>query len=310
LVWEAYYQGKVPHAEHLCGSFWWKDVLKQVDNFRGVAKVQHGRGDTLLFWSDNWEIQSSSQPMCARFPRLFSFVINENCSVAQVYQAQEMGNLFHRPLSLQAYQELVELQDIMQSNPLSESKDVWKYCWGEKYTAKSFYTHIHSHIQVPRIYKWLWNSCCIMKTKVFAWLLLSDRLNTRDLLQRRHWKVTEDTHCVLCPGKVYEDRIHLFFECNFSVRVWNYLQIEWKPHDYLQEVLDQARRSFGRPFFMEVLMTACWNIWILRNGKIFRNEKCSFTKWRSKFIQDITLLQYRTKAKHKDSLLAWIRSLP
>ncbi|XP_071681176.1 uncharacterized protein [Lolium perenne] len=29
---------------------------------------------------------------------------------------QEMGSLFHRPLSLQAYQELVELQDIMQSS--------------------------------------------------------------------------------------------------------------------------------------------------------------------------------------------------
>jgi hypothetical protein len=53
LVWDAYYQEKVPHAENICGSFWWKDVIKQVDNFRGVAKVQHGRGDTLLFWSDN-----------------------------------------------------------------------------------------------------------------------------------------------------------------------------------------------------------------------------------------------------------------
>jgi hypothetical protein len=94
LVWDAYYQEKVPHAENICGSFWWKDVIKQVDNSRGVAKVQHGRGDTLLFWSDNWEIENSSQPMCRRFPRLYSFVINENCSVVQVYQSQEMENFF------------------------------------------------------------------------------------------------------------------------------------------------------------------------------------------------------------------------
>jgi hypothetical protein len=109
---------------------------------------------------------------------------------------------------------------------------------------------------------------------------------------------------VCCAQGVYEDRIHLFFECNFSVRIWNYLQIKLQPHDYMQKVLDQARRSFGHPFFMEVMMIACWNIWIIRN------EKCSFTKWKSKFIQDITLLQYRTKAKHRDSLLSWIKSLP
>lgn len=66
-----------------------------------------------------------------------------------------------------------------------------------------------------------------MKTKVFAWLLLRDSLNTRDILQRRHWKVSDDSNCVLCPLRTHEDRVHLFFECNFSSRVWNYLQINW-----------------------------------------------------------------------------------
>jgi hypothetical protein len=63
----------------------------------------------------------------------------------------------------------------------------------------------------------------VMKTKVFAWVLLVDRLNTRDLLQRRHWNVTDVYHCELFPLRVHEDGIHMFFECNFNVRVWNYL---------------------------------------------------------------------------------------
>jgi hypothetical protein len=33
LSLSAYYQGKVAHAENMMGSFWWRDVLKQVDNF-------------------------------------------------------------------------------------------------------------------------------------------------------------------------------------------------------------------------------------------------------------------------------------
>jgi hypothetical protein len=161
------------------------------------------------------------------------------------------------PMSQPAYQELQSLEIIMQENPLLQQKDEWTYCWGKSYSAKRFYAHIHSHIQVPNVYQWLWKSCCIMKTKVFAWLLLSDRLNTRDLLQRRNWKVTDDKHCELCLLRAYEDRVHLFFECNFSVRIWAYLQIDWQPLGDIQSIVHHARRSFRQPFFMEVFITTC-----------------------------------------------------
>ncbi|KAK1594285.1 hypothetical protein QYE76_027246, partial [Lolium multiflorum] len=105
---------------------------------------------------------------------------------------------------------------------------------------------------VPNVYLWLWKSCCVMKIKVFAWLLLSDRLNTRDLLQRRNWNVTDDKHCELCLLKAYEDRVHLFFECNFSARIWTYLQIDWQPLGDIQSVhagifgLSEMRRFLDR----------------------------------------------------------------
>jgi hypothetical protein len=227
LIWGAHYEGKIPHSENLCGSFWWRDVMKQVDNFRGVAKVKLGKGDSFLFWSDNWCLNDSSMPLQNRFPRLFSFVLDESLSAAAVYSTQDIGSLFYRPLSPQAYQEMEELQVLMQANPLCDLHDSWSYVWGESYKASKFYKHIHQHIQVPGVYKWLWKSCCIMRIKVFGWLVLRDRINTRDMLQRRHCKVTEDTHCELCSSRGYEDRIHLFFECNFSQRVWNYLEIDW-----------------------------------------------------------------------------------
>jgi hypothetical protein len=284
--------------------------MKQVDNFRGVAAVIHGAGDTMLFWSDNWKVNGSSLPMSQRYPRLFSYALYPNISLVKMFNEEDLDLMFYWPLSTQAHQELIEVKHIMQSNPLTKAKDQWVYVWGDHYASACFYKHIHAHIQVPSVYSWLWKSCCIMKHKVFAWLLISDRLNTRDLLKRRHWQVTEEEHCVLCPGRVYEDRIHLFFECNFSVRIWNYLQIEWVGNDDMQHVLAGARKSFSKPFFMEVIILACWNIWLLRNGKIFNDEVCSFTKWKGKFIHDISLLQHRIKVKHKDRLLSWIRSLP
>uniref|UniRef100_A0ACD5TXX0 Uncharacterized protein n=1 Tax=Avena sativa TaxID=4498 RepID=A0ACD5TXX0_AVESA len=131
------------------------------------------------------------------------------------------------------------------------------------------------------------------------------------LSRRRQWKVTNDKHCVLYPLRAYEDRVHLFFECNFSTRIWNYLQIDWTGgNGDLQDIVAATRRSFPHPFFMEVMITASWNIWIIRNAFIFRNEKPTFRKWKCNFVHDSHLLKHRIKAKHLDRYMGWLSSLP
>ena len=67
-----------------------------------------------------------------------------------------------------------------------------------------------------------------MRIKMFAWLMLNDRLNTKDMIKRRHWNVTNEYHCVLCPRSNHEDRDHLFFSCNFSRTIWAYLLVDWQ----------------------------------------------------------------------------------
>ena len=49
LLWDSYYDGVVPHATVLCGSFWWKDIFKLADNYRVVASVSVNKGDSVLF---------------------------------------------------------------------------------------------------------------------------------------------------------------------------------------------------------------------------------------------------------------------
>ena len=80
-----------------------------------------------------------------------------------------------------------------------------------------------------------------MRHKVFAWLMLLDRINTRDLLQRRHFNVGEDHNCPLCEHAILETNNHLLYECPFAIRCWVILGIEWDNLLDMQARHDQAK---------------------------------------------------------------------
>jgi hypothetical protein len=49
---------------------------------------------------------------------------------------------------------------VIRQNPLIDSNDFRTYCWGEKYTSTKIYAHIHKHIEVPNVFKWIWRPSC------------------------------------------------------------------------------------------------------------------------------------------------------
>jgi hypothetical protein len=69
LLWDLYYVESVPYATKFCGSFWWHDVFKLVDNFRALSTVKPGRGDNIIFRSDKWNFNNSLVTLSKRFPR-------------------------------------------------------------------------------------------------------------------------------------------------------------------------------------------------------------------------------------------------
>src|SRR6185312_7319260 len=52
LIWDKHYQnGKLPsHIKK--GSFWWRDTLKLLDKYKGMAICNIQDGSTCLFWTD------------------------------------------------------------------------------------------------------------------------------------------------------------------------------------------------------------------------------------------------------------------
>jgi hypothetical protein len=102
LIWHTHYpNSQIPHACSERGSFWWKDILRLADVFRGIASPKAGSGNTFLLWEDVWNGCLLRQ----EFPLLFSFAKNQNISLERYLQNQDPGANFHIPLSIEAMDE-------------------------------------------------------------------------------------------------------------------------------------------------------------------------------------------------------------
>ena len=138
-----------------------------------------------------------------------------------------------------------------------------------------------------------------MKIKVFGWLLLSDHLNTRNMLKRRHYNIGEVHDCILCGLHIEETLEHLFFECQFSSGCWSHLGLSWSHDNSRLQNISKAKEDWNRPLFMELSLLASWSIWKEHNNKHFRGIPPSRTYWLDKLKTDFSLLTYRVKEEHK-----------
>lgn len=155
-----------------------------------------------------------------KYPRLASSSKIDGILVLEVMQAEDLDTLFMLPLSVHALQELDLLQEQLQELDYDEtSKDSWKPVWGDKYTSRRFYSQVFDPIEAHPIYKIIWKSRCTPHVKFFAWLVLVDRLNTKDMLQRCHLNIQDGPECVMCSVGELETIDHLFFSIVNLLRI-------------------------------------------------------------------------------------------
>src|SRR4051812_48151788 len=84
-----------------------------------------------------------------KFARLFTYAKDPLISVQEVLGKSEFTDLFNFPLSAQAYEELMELNLILQNHTSELVSDCWTWRQNTKepYTANKFYTMVHALIQ-------------------------------------------------------------------------------------------------------------------------------------------------------------------
>ena len=106
----------------------------------------------------------------------------------------------------------------------------------------------------------------------------------------------------------------VFHMCRFKVQLlwsafafncWQFIGIEWDHSLSFFDTVIKAKQQFDNNFFMDVMGIAAWEIWKLRNGKIFRNEDVSLDLWKVNFEGSLLLNLSRMTVIRRAGLEAW-----
>lgn len=122
---------------------------------------------------------------------------------------------------------------------------IWGSCL---YSSSKYYQFSFRELHPEYSIIWIWKSGCVPKIKLFAWLLLNDKLNTRNMLRRRKKYLEDGYNCVLCQNGVEETMEHLFFDYPSSVSRWFAIGILWDEDANVHHKIYMDKQRFSNLF--------------------------------------------------------------
>lgn len=207
----------------------------------------------------------NGQILAINFPELYSFAIQKNISAQKVIQTDQLHQLFSLLLLEAAYQQFLHVQELLNSGIDVDGKDTWSYIWGsDHFSAQKAYKYMLGHIQVHPAIRWLWGSSCQLKHKVFFWLILNDRVNTRGLLKQRNMHLDSYAR-ELCIMQREETLQHLFLRCSFARRCWRLVGIKYPRTIQAMTSFSLFKKKLRVKFAVEIIILMTWSIWTARN---------------------------------------------
>jgi hypothetical protein len=161
------------------------------------------------------------------------------------------------------------------------------------------------HTHVHFIYKSLGKNKCQPKHKVFYWLWLKNRLNTRNMLRRKNMTL-ESYSCEKCIWQKEETLYHLFLRCNFAKACWNSIGMTPPRIANLEEASTNLKLQLNVPFSMEIIILMTWSIWKCQNAWLFENKDPTVQHCKNEFTKELLLVIHRARGRYDTSIPNWL----
>ena len=243
------------------------------------------------------------------YMELHSFSKSNTTVLAEAKNRNNILDLFNLSRSQEAFSQLAQLQQDLNSLQLNENNDLWTCIWNfGRFSVAKAYKQLSGHRVIHPSFKGIWKCSCQNKHKVFSWLILKDRLSTTELLRRKNMEL-QDYNCVLCNNMTEESLFHLLISCPFAEACWNQIGLHVNHQGDLLQCLDSFRRQLQVPFYMEVVILMSWTIWHMRNGLIFSNKPPSLQEASRAFKSEFVILPLRAKRSYFPIIQLWLNNL-
>jgi hypothetical protein len=157
---------------------------------------------------------------------------------------------------------------------------VWIVSKNGSYVSSETWNFLRDKKEEVDWWKMVWFPYAIPKHAFIVWLAVQDRLITG--AQMVKWGYKGEVKCLFCHNQI-ESREHLFFECSFSYRIWNFCMLRCQVNNFsvsLDEVLKVGIRKWKSKNLKGllcrlVLGSVIYNIWQTRNEIKHVSQPCS-----------------------------------
>jgi hypothetical protein len=184
IIKEKYIKGKplISVTQKQDDSHFWKKILGLRDMFCSHCKIIVGNDRKTSFWKNSW---TGDYPLANKCPCLFDLAYDKDISVNKVLSSNFEALSFRRRIIGNLNLMYEELLGCCNNQALSYEEDRMVWSLGNKgFSVNSWYkTKMSDQVAVPC--RFLWKSKLPHKIKVFIWLVLRNKILTKDNLKKK-----------------------------------------------------------------------------------------------------------------------------
>jgi zinc-binding in reverse transcriptase len=240
-----------------CLLAWPKVTLPKINGGLNIMDIEFQNKTLLLKWL--WTADSDSQ--C-----LWTHTLNSiGITMDVLKQTNTAPDISHTSFFLRDLTTLLPMYDITvnySSNGTPHSR------WSTSFAVQPIYKLYNNPGIAQKKFQKVWALKAPNKIKTFLWLLLHDKLNTANNLERKGWPSNHT--CVMCTTSSLETGLHLFHSCPYAS---NLLSRMIPGNTQGQPTMKDAWSAACLTSRQRLWDSTVWEIWKERNRHIFRGER-------------------------------------
>jgi len=266
--------------------------------FNSSIIISLGDGAKTKFWHHGWLDDQAPKYLA---PNLFRLLSRTNRTVQQELRnnnwMHKLARKITSPIHIEEFVSLwIRIQDVHLQQGIQDTI-TWRWTNDGNYSTRSAYRIQFRGSLLHFGTDLIWKAHVENRCKIFAWILVQDKILTAQNLQKRGWP--HQQQCVMCNGPL-ETSLHLCLICPFAKAVWNQI-LTWENFTQIQQqqnanpthikswwedVAAKAPRAERRRLNGVAIYTF-WNIWKERNRRIFDNRSETVPQVAARIKEDI-----------------------